>query len=148
MTEIDLSQSEANTLLEMKKRRMSDTGYRIPGGGQKLSVPLESLDSREHFLLDMHRSKIALSKFKIQNRVRESVILARLDLGGSPHVNPDGNEVPTPHLHVFREGYGDKWAFAPTKTQFPSIGNEWATIWDFMRFCNIVEPPSLQRSLI
>jgi hypothetical protein len=34
----------------------------------------------------------------------------RLDLDGPPHRNPDDEEIPWPHLHVYREGYGDKWA--------------------------------------
>lgn len=107
MTEIELSQTGADALLEMKQRRVSDASYRIPDGGQKISIPLESFDARERFLPDMHRGKIALARFKLQNRVGQSVILARLDPGGASHVNPDGKEVPVPHLHVFQEGYGD-----------------------------------------
>ena len=38
------------------------------------------------------------------------MILARLDFA-SPHRNPDGTAVGVPHLHVYREGYGDKFAY-------------------------------------
>ena len=36
----------------------------------------------------------------------------RLDLDGPPHRNPDEAEIPCPHLHIYSEGFGDKWAMA------------------------------------
>lgn len=73
-------------------------------------MPLQSLDKREHFLLDLSRGRIDLQKVKMQNRGRQVVVLVRLYLEGALHRNPDDTEVPAPHLHVYREGYGDKWA--------------------------------------
>jgi hypothetical protein len=36
------------------------------------------------------------------------VVLVRLDLGGAPHRNPFDEEIGVPHLHLYREGFGDK----------------------------------------
>ena len=69
------------------------------------------MDGREEFLLDIRRARIDLAKGTYQNRGREVVILARLDFGGAPHRNPDGEEIGSPHIHLYREGFGDKWAF-------------------------------------
>ena len=40
----------------------------------------------------------------------KAVVLARLDFA-SPHRNPDDTTVGIPHLHIYLEGYGDKFAY-------------------------------------
>lgn len=109
MADMHLTQAEADALLAMAKHRSDEERYAFPMGGQSLSIALRSADHREHFLLDLHRARINLSKVKFQKRARQVVVLARLDLGGA-HRNPDGIEVPAPHLHLYREGFGHKWA--------------------------------------
>jgi hypothetical protein len=74
------------------------------------------------------------------------VILAHLDFG-TPHRNPDDEEAGVPHLNLYREGFHDKWAFPVPVEQFSNVGDLWQTLSDFMRFCNIVEPPDFDREL-
>lgn len=116
-------------------------------GGQSLVLPLQSSDKREQFLLDLSRGRIDLLKVTMQNRGRQVVVLVRLDLGGAPHRNPDDEEIPTPHLHVYREGFGDKWAVPVPVDRFRVTGDVWATLEDFLRFCNITQPPHIERGL-
>jgi hypothetical protein len=73
--------------------------------------------------------------------------LARLDFGGPPHRNPDGEEIACPHLHLYRQGYGDKWARPVPQDTFTNMDNLFMTLDDFMSFCNISEPPNIQRGL-
>ena len=75
------------------------------------------------------------------------VVLVRLDFGGAPHRNPDGKELACPHLHVYHEDYGDKWAMEIPKDKFPNLLALWQTLQDFMRYCSIIEPPFIQRGL-
>lgn len=96
-------------------------------------------------MLDIYRGKIELTKGTLQNRARQVFILAHLDYGGAPHRNPYGEEMPCPHLHIYREGYGDKWAIPVPDKKFQSIGNDWKTLQDFMKYCNIIEPPEMIR---
>ena len=63
-------------------------------------------------MFDVTRAQIKLTKATYQNRARQAIILMRLDLDGPPHRNPDETEIPRPHLHIYREGFGDKWAIA------------------------------------
>jgi hypothetical protein len=123
------------------------TPWDYPDFGGAISIPLVSADRREQFLLDVRRGRIDLTKGTYQNRGRQVVVLVRLDFGGAPHRNPDGEEVPPPHLHLYRERFGDKWAVAVPGDRFASIGDPWRTLEDFMRFCNIVEPPIIRRGL-
>ena len=112
-----------------------------------MSIPLMSANKRENFILDVSRGKIDLVKGTYQNRSRQVIVLIRLDFGGRPHRNPDGQEIASPHLHLYREGYGDKWAASVPVESFPDTSDLWRLLDDFMRFCNITEPPSIQRGL-
>ena len=147
MAEINLTQAEADALIAMEKRRASEERSDFPMGGQSVVLPLQSVDRREQFLLDLSRGRIDLLKVKMQNRGRQVVVLVRLDLGGAPHRNPDDEEIPVPHLHVYREGYGDKWAVPVPVDHFSNLADVWITMEEFMRFCNITQPPRIERGL-
>jgi hypothetical protein len=144
---IDLSQADADALISMPKRAADDRQYDFPGPGERLVLPLTSLDKREDFLLDITRMQINVAKVNYQNRARQVVVLMRLDLGGSPHRNPDGEIIPCPHLHIYREGYGDKWAFPLPAGKFGNLPNLFETLQEFMAECNIVEAPKMQGGL-
>lgn len=147
MTEVALSREEAAALLAMEKHRADDNVYEYPAFGGAIHIPLQSIDRRETFTLDVRRSQIKLAKGTYQNRARGIVILARLDFGGPPHRNPDDSEVECPHLHVYREGYGDRWAVPLPRGQFPNQNDAWMLVTDFMRFINVTLVPDLRRGL-
>ena len=147
MAEINLTQSEADALIAMEKCSVSNERVDFPMGGRSVSLPLQSADRREHFLLDLSRGRIDLRKVKMQSRGRQVVVLVRLDLGGAPHRNPDDTEIGAPHLHVYREGYGDKWAVAVPHAQFRNVSDVWTTLEDFLRYCNVSQPPQIERGL-
>ncbi len=147
MAEIILTQSEADALIELEKRRVDDRVWPYPATGGSTIVPLVSADGREDFFLDLRRARIDLAKGTYQNRARHVVVLARLDFGGKPHRNPDGGEIGSPHLHLYREGFADKWALPVPADRFPNVHDTWLTLGDFMRFCRIVEPPVFDKGL-
>ena len=144
---IKLTQSEADDLLKMEKYCVDRTNYKFPYAGKKLMIPLQSRNGGEKFSLDIYRGRIVLNKVTYQNRARQVVVLARIDLNGSPHLNPDGKEIPCPHLHIYKEGYGDKWAIPIPTDDFSNPNDLWQTLEDFMRYCNIVELPKIDREL-
>lgn len=147
MAEANISQAEADLLIEMPKFKVNDDEWAYPGTGGALSAPLVSEDKRENFLLDMSRGRIDLRKGKYQNRGRQVVVLVRLDFGGAPHRNPDGEEISCPHLHIYREGFGSKWARAVPADRFENTADPWQTLKDFMRYCNVSEPPEIRKGL-
>jgi|SRR5690606_19919178 len=147
MAEINMTQAEADALIAMEKHRVTEEHSDFPMGGQSVALPLQSPDRREHFLLDLSRGRIDLLKVKMQNRGRQVVVLVRLDLGGAPHRNPDDQEIASPHLHVYREGYGDKWAVPIPREHFRNVTDIWITLEDFLRFCNVTRPPLIERGL-
>lgn len=147
MADLNLTQAEADSLIAMAKHRVDNVEWEYPDLGGGISVPLVSVDRREQFVLDLRRGRIDLAKCTYQNRGRQVVVLVRLDFGGAPHRNPDGEEIGSPHLHRYREGYGDKWAVRVPGAQFANLGDPSRTLDDFMRYCNIVEPPVIRRGL-
>jgi hypothetical protein len=147
MAELTLLQSEADALIAMEKRRVSDDEWLFPSPGARLSVPLTSADGRENFDLDISRGQIKLTKATYQNRARHVIVLVRLDLDGPPHRNPDGEEIPCPHFHRYREGYADKWAYAAPADKYANPSDLRAMFESFMAECHITEPPRFQMSL-
>jgi hypothetical protein len=147
LAEITLTQADAEALLAIEKRRTDDTVYDYPGLGGALRIPLESHDKRELFVLDVSRSQIKLTKGTYQNRARSVVILARLDFGGAPHRNPDDQEIQCPHLHVYREGFGDRWAIPLPTARFTDTSDSWVLLSDFMNYVNIIDPPNIRQGL-
>jgi hypothetical protein len=142
-----LTQAEADALLSMEKHRTNDDRVRLPDTGGSVVVPLVSADGVELFHLDISRSRINLAKGKYQNRARVIAILARIDIGGAPHRNPDDIEVPCPHIHLYREGFGDRWAFPVAAEEFANSSDHWQTLMDFVCYCNVTRPPEFERGL-
>jgi hypothetical protein len=147
MADINLTQSEADALIAMEKHRVDDTQWEFPGPGARIEIPLTAADKRESFILDVTRARIRLTKATYQNRARQAIILLRLDLDGPPHRNPDDQEIPCPHLHIYREGFGDKWAMPAPPAEFPDTTNLFSTFEVFMKRCNITIPPEIQLGL-
>lgn len=141
---MNLTQVEADNFIALEKEMLDQTEWKYPLMGGKLIVPIVSTDRREQFLLDVNRSTINLAKVTKQLRVQRAIILVRLDVGGGLHTNPDGAEISCPHIHLYREGFGDKWAFPLPAGFFEDISDFSAILNDFMRYCNVVRPPDIQ----
>jgi hypothetical protein len=146
VADIDLNQQEADSLMEMEKHRVNNDEWNFPKPGERLTIPLQSPDKRESFTLDVTRVSIKLTKATYQNRARQAIVLLRLDIDGAPHRNPDGIDVPCPHLHIYREGHGDKWAI-PAADLVGNEGSLYSILTLFMIRCNITQPPIVQGGL-
>lgn len=142
-----LTQTEADTLIAMRKAFLNPATISLPPGTDQ-THDLIGEDKRERFLLDLWRGTIRLSKFRYQTRGRKVIVLIRLDIDGPPHTNPDGTKIGKAHLHLYREGYEDRWAFALDSKEFTDPANMGSSFGDFCRYCNIEMIPSFQRTLL
>jgi Family of unknown function (DUF6978) len=142
-----LTQAEADSLMAMGKAFVNQVTIKISPGTDE-THELIGDDGREQFLLDLWRSTFRVSKVRFQNRARKVIVLARLELDGPPHTNPDGQRITGPHLHVYREGYEDKWAAPLDPTQFRDPSNLRQAFDDFCRFCSIHDVPQFQEELL
>lgn len=141
-----LTQHEADALMATDKHYFGPERFAFPGLGGSLRLALHSKDRREEFNLDVTRGRILLTKNTFQMRARKAVILARLDIDGPPHRNPDGEELQCPHLHLYREGYGDKWAI-PLPAEFQGVTDALQLLDAFMVYCRVAGKPIIEREL-
>jgi len=144
---VDIAQSEADYLMQLEKFFESDDPIELGVISLKCCHPLISIDGRERFLLDIWRGGISLKKYRLQERARSVIILVRLDISGAPHINPDGKTITCPHIHIYREGFDDKWAFPLEDFPFGDLKDIVTTFYDFTKFCNISNTPVVQRRL-
>ena len=142
-----LTQSEADALMSMAKYLVKPGEIRFPLAGDSLQLELRSEDEREAFLIDVNRrGKIKFTKCTYQERYEVVEILVRVDIDGPPHENPDGLFVPCPHVHVYREGFGDKWA-QPLPKSFTKPTDLVVVLRDFLKYCNVATVPEVQKPI-
>lgn len=90
---------------------------------QGLSVDWKFIEAQNKYMIDF----VAVSnevesdiKFRLKGNKRErvsfvlllngtNIALARID--NVAHTNPDGTKLSGAHIHLYREGFADKWAY-------------------------------------
>lgn len=158
-----MQQSLAQELLDIKKQ--IDGGVVVLDQDKKSYklFPLEKGYEIYGFTLDISKSRIAFYKHTTQKRVKTSIVLARLDIGGH-HTNPPLEESAehlrtypketvelmhryashryrkTPHLHIYLEHYHDKWAFPPEVFSIEKYANIGEALLSFCEVFNIEKP--------
>jgi hypothetical protein len=155
-----LTQLEADTLFNLPKRAKTKDSYDFPESGGKLLIEFFSMDGRELFLFNITRGSFDIRKCTYQKRARQIYPLRRLDIFGSAHPNPDvakvpidflqpfnGIEIPCPHLHLYVEGYMDKWAIPAPKELLHESGDLYETMFLFLKYCNVKESPNIRKGL-
>lgn len=144
----ELSQATANWLLELEKVAIDQAPVSFPSLGGKARAELVAPQASESFILDVWQGGVVLQKISQQLRARQTLVLLRLDLGSVPHRNPDGQEIICPHLHIYREGWGDRWAYELPPELAESLSSPRETLYAFMAYCHIVEPPNFTFNLL
>lgn len=141
-----LEKDVADYLLKLPKHYIGEVAINFPSVGGRIEYDLFSKDKRERFIMMVNQKKVVLY-YTFQARARNCYVLARLDYG-APHLNPDGKRIGAPHLHLYTEEYGDRYAVELPKEDFSNIGNPIQTYEDFLKFCNVVVPPPINYGLV
>jgi hypothetical protein len=143
-----LSDADASALIEMEKDLVDDHVIQFPPPGYALKLDARGKGNPEQFFFDVNRKhgSIKLSKCTYQERHASVELLIRLDVDGPTHVNPNGEEIACPHLHIYRAGFDLKWAVpAPPKLVVPDRLDR--TLIAFLRYCKVGFIPNVQRSI-
>lgn len=142
-----LTQAEADALISMRKTFADSAPVSLPPGIDR-TRELIGEGTQERFLLDLWRGTLRLSKLRFQTRGRKVIVLVRLDIDAAPHTNPDGTKLNGTHIHLYREGYEDRWANPLDPNDFRNTTDIRQTFQDFCRYCNIQSVPPFQAGLI
>ncbi|MBF1354244.1 MAG: hypothetical protein HXM54_05955 [Megasphaera micronuciformis] len=119
-----------------------------------VSLDLISWNNRNRYLLDINRKSEIKTRYTLQNRLRDSYILLRLDLDNKPHKNPDNTKISGNHLHIFDKNDGSgSWAFELNSPQlnrvFPQFNfseitkNGTTPVEQFRLFCSLCNVDSM-----
>ena len=99
-----MTTKEAIKLIDMLKKRISETTIKFPKIGNKIEFEVQAIKEGEKFIININRGKIDNKKCTYQGRTYiNSVALMRLDVTQSFHINPDGSKIQGPHLHIYSE---------------------------------------------
>jgi hypothetical protein len=153
---MSLTQAEADLLLKLPKRAHPGTVLELT-----TSMPMDqdwdliSHDRREQFILTIERGRRKTIRLKFQTRARNVIVLARLDLNGSPHRNPSaqpyrpGELLTASHLHLYREDFDDRVAFLLNEVpSFAfSFSDDESALTQFLQFSAVDPVPLIQRGI-
>lgn len=139
-----ITQEEYNYIISLEKEFKENERITLES---KWSRDIIATETRDMFILDYYVGTIALTKFTYNKRYRKTIIILRLDSSGR-HTNPDGQLFDGPHVHIYRENYGDKWAFPITEIGITGEIIEKANALEsFLQYCNVINCPEIQHSL-
>jgi len=139
-----LTQKEADMLLSLIKVLAENKPILFPIPGNSAHLEVFSTSSNDKFVIDINRKgQIKISKCTYQTRYKKSTILLRVDIDGPDHTNPDGEIVPCPHIHIYREGYEDRWAYALDKHIKTSSLDLIEVLQGFLRYNNVINVPDI-----
>ncbi|ECL3224988.1 TPA: hypothetical protein R5479_001296 [Campylobacter coli] len=150
-------------LLSIEKHPKVQQTYILPSfeNSKSLKIELQCDDDKYHkenFILDILRSSIQFQRKTNQYRYNAINIIARIDFYAS-HTNPEfnPNKIPSDkrlselmekysefrfrnenHIHIFTEGYADKWAFPLSEFNIKTNDDFLNQSYDFCQFCNII----------
>ena len=137
-----LKQEEFEKLLKLPKTFSTVEKLEISNAPSNWTRKVISTESKDEFLIDFYRGSYDLTRFTINKRYKTNIILLRFDSGGM-HKNPDGKIIKGAHIHIYKEGFDDKFAYPIT--DFGITENNFTIKEIFiilLKFCNFVEIPN------
>jgi len=145
-----LTDSEVQHLIRLPKRFTDIAQVIIPQSGEfEHRSDLAAIGGRDTFILDISRAAIRMTRCKSQTRYARNIILIRVDLDGSPHENPDGTDVGRSHVHIYRAGWDDKWAYPLSEYKgFASCSTLVELVRSFCRYCGVTSDIPYQEGII
>lgn len=138
-----LTQEEANELIAMLKK-CADKECGLPNQGHRIDLDVEGEKKGCKFVISVNRQAVRSDKVSFNARYRKGdVTLLRLDMGPTQvHQNPDelgGERITGPHLHIYTEPYGDKYAI-PYSSNNNDIGR---LFYEFLERFNVNPKPKI-----
>jgi len=155
---VELSQSEADNLIMLEKRRNGSRSYMFPSPGTHTVVPLLSLDGTIEFTMDFYHAIIKRDKVQAAELYERGVLLLRMCTGGKHHINPqgsaplymfsglEGKDTGENHLHYYAEEWGTSWA-VPLSIDSSMFYPLTRLSYHFMDLCHVVDKPVMTGGL-
>ena len=141
-----ITDSEYLHLIELEKSFKEQKVLQVGPPPIQWSRDIIATNKSEFFLLDGYRGSFEVKKYTFNKRYRQVIILIRLDSLGR-HTNPDGTIFDGPHIHLYKEGFGDKFAFPVNKIGLKKPFKIEDGLIKLLKYCNVINIPSIQSSV-
>lgn len=140
-----LTQDEANYLLNMLKKSLSNE-IAFPKQNSSTEFDVQGNTKQNLFTISISRGKIKRTKYSLGARIKKNgTMLLELHLNpGNTHINPDGEKIVGSHWHIYKEGYGHKFAYPADNIDSDNFIENTLSFFD--RF-NIIEKPIINHQL-
>ncbi|MBA7515330.1 hypothetical protein ES705_07369 [subsurface metagenome] len=141
-----ITQAEFDYLIKLEKR--FETSHELVLGPAPLSWErnINAIKTKDTFIFDFYRGSFELSKYTYNKRYRQTIILLRYDANGR-HTNPDGATFDGPHVHIYKEGFDDKFAYPVTDIGIDETDGMKAVLEKFLIYRNVKSIPSIQTTM-
>lgn len=141
---MSLTQTEYDFIMQQEKS-FDDINTPIQLGPAPIQWcrQINSLSNKEKYLLDFYRGSFELTRYTINKRYRQSIILFRYDNQGR-HTNPDGEHFIGAHIHLYKEGFNDKFAYPITDIEIEESDALEKVFEKLMYFCNVKVKPDIE----
>lgn len=134
-----LTQAQADRLIGIAKEAARSDPLNWQAEKMENELLVAKTDEGLQFILSMKRNPFEI---RLHCRTKDRHIgLVRLD-NNLYHPNPDGSEIfNQPHLHVFREGFGLRWA---EPVDWCDFNDPYGTLQRFLEVINASFPNGIQ----
>lgn len=144
-----LTQSEFDQLVHIEKIFKENSSLTLGPAPIKWTRDIISSDRKETFLLDFIRGSLEIKKYTYNKRYRQSIVLLRICSTGR-HSNPQilgGECFNGPHVHVYKEGYGDKVAYSINTIGINDGFTMDGALKALLDYFNVIAQPSIQTTI-
>ncbi len=142
----DLTQAEFEFLLNLEKEFEDKSTLNLYPAPLQWTRKIKSIPTKDIFCLDFYRGTFKIQKYTFNHRYRQTLPIFRFDSYGV-HTNPDGEKVEEFHIHIYKEGFGDKFAYPASEFGIDNDDTMDIVLQKILRYCNIkpitIEPPML-----
>jgi hypothetical protein len=143
---MSITQTEFSRLLSLEKTFDAADTLILGPPPASWSRGLTAPSTRDKFILDFRRSGFEITKYSYNKRYRQTIIMVRY-CSTVRHTNPDGVTFDGPHVHLFREGFDDKFAFPVSEMGVDSGDAMDIVLIKLLRYCNVSGIPVIELGL-
>ncbi len=134
---MNIDQDKANEYMEVRKKFMRPRDINLNQPFEVTEVLFSDLHG-DIFKFDARQGRIELNIGSLNNRAHDYIVLMRLCIGKDKiHKNPDGQKIIGHHVHVYKEGFGDKIVYPAEDYGFEDSEDFLKSIKKFLQICNI-----------
>lgn len=132
----ELTQAEFDHLMRLEKEFEDKTTIFLGPAPLQWSRKIKSITSNDTFSLDFYRGTFKIQKYTYNHRYKQTLVIFRFDSYGT-HTNPDGVQLTGFHVHIYKEGFGDKFAYPASEFGIEETDSMVTILHKVLLYCKV-----------